>query len=163
MAALIVPGSEINVVILATGLEQMRMIANELADHARFAQRIGDRVLPQFDRAPGPPQEVPRAAQDVVPRRHTGERCSVVVGETHSALRQPVYIRRGEFGAAIGADHVAIEAIEKKDDRVFRDHLAWLRSESASVRQPNAVSGTVSPIMRAVRSATTRPPMVSEK
>src|SRR5674476_1372390 len=78
---------------------------------------------------------------------------------------KPVKVRRSKFLATIGAEHVPVEAVEQDDDGVLSQrglcHFAWLRSAKARVFQPNAVSGTMSRIMRALRSATTRPPIVS--
>ena len=88
VAALIVPGGEVDVIILAARFEEMRMIGDQLRDHAGFAQRIRDRVFPNLDRAPGAPKKIPRAAQNVVARRHAGQRTGVVFGESQRALAQ---------------------------------------------------------------------------
>src|ERR1019366_10806299 len=90
MAALVVPGLEIDVVVFAAALEQMRMVGDQLRDDAGLAQMRGDRVLPDLHRPPGPPEEVQGAAEDVVPRRHAGQGADIVVGETDGAGRQPI-------------------------------------------------------------------------
>ena len=38
----------------------------------------------------------------------------------HKTRRQPIQVRGGEFRAAVGAQHVAIEAVEQDNDRVLR-------------------------------------------
>ena len=121
VAALVVPGREVGVVVLAAGLEQVRVVGDQLVatPAARSWSVIG--VLPELDRAPRPPQEVERAAQDVVAGRHARQRAGVVAGRSApTALREPVEVRRVELAAAVGAEHVPVEAVEQDDDGVLR-------------------------------------------
>jgi hypothetical protein len=79
---------------------------------------MGDRVLPDLDRAPGPPREVERADEQVVAGGHARKRARVVVPEPHRPCRQPVEVRGGELRAAVAAEEVPVEAVEEDDDDV---------------------------------------------
>ena len=118
--AQIFPAGEVGVVVLATGLEQVRMVAHQHAGDALDAHVEGDRVLPQLDRAPRLPQEVQRTAQDVVARRHARQRAHAVVGELHRAGGKPVEVGRVELAAAIRSQHVAVEAVQQYHHGVGR-------------------------------------------
>ncbi len=86
VAAQVVPGAEVDVVVLAAGLEQVRMVRHEHGGDPRVAsQQVGDGVLPDLDRSPWPPGEVERADEQVVAGRHARQRARVVVGEPHRA------------------------------------------------------------------------------
>src|SRR4029077_2950361 len=74
VSPLVVPSGKVHVIVLAAGLEEMRVVGDELRNDAGTPQRICDRVLPELDRAPGAPKEVPGAAQDVVTRGDTRKR-----------------------------------------------------------------------------------------
>ena len=78
VSALIIPGREVAVVVLAAGLEQVRVIGDELRGDALASQRCRERLFPDLDRAPGAPQEIERAAQDVVARGHARQRAREV-------------------------------------------------------------------------------------
>src|ERR1700730_607683 len=120
MATLIIPRIEAGVIIFATYLEQMRMIRDQLRHDTGASERRGDRLLPNLDRAPRPPQKIDRAAQDVVASGNAGKRAAVMLLESYRATREGIEVGSGEFAAAVCAQHVAIEAVEKNDDRVFR-------------------------------------------
>jgi hypothetical protein len=79
---------------------------------------MGDRILPDLDRAPGAPEEVPGAAQDVVARGHAGQGARVVRRELQRARGEAVDVRGCEFARTPGAQHVAVEAVEQEDDDV---------------------------------------------
>ena len=81
VAAQVVPGGEVDVVVLAAGLEQVRMIRHEHRGDIRTAECRGDRLLPQLDRPPRLPQEVERSDEDVVAGRHARQRSGDVRGE----------------------------------------------------------------------------------
>ena len=131
MAALIVPSVEIDVIILAAHLEQMRMVTDQLGDDPDLAQFIGNGVFPDLHRTPGSPEKIQRPAQDVVPGRHAGHGPSVMIVKPHGGLGKSVEVGGLEFRAPIGAQHMAIEAIEQNDNSVFglRDHL-WFRLDT---------------------------------
>ncbi len=63
VAALVVPGVEVGVVVLAARLEEVRVVGHKLRRDALPAQQRRQRLLPQLDRAPGLPKEVQRAAE----------------------------------------------------------------------------------------------------
>ena len=111
--ALVVPGAEVAVVVLAPGLEQVGVIADELGGDASGAQRHGQRVLPQLDRPPRLPQEIERATEQIVPGRHARQRAGVVLGEAHGTGRERVEVRRVELARAVGAEQVAVQAVQQ--------------------------------------------------
>ena len=96
------------------------MIGDELRGDALAPQRRRQRLLPDLDRAPGAPQEIERAAQDVVARGHARQRARVVPVEAHGAPGETIEIRRVEFRAAVGAEQVAVQAVEQHDDGALR-------------------------------------------
>jgi hypothetical protein len=120
VSALVVPGGEVAVVVLAADLEQVRVIGNQRRRHAGAPQRHGNGLFPQLDRSPRLPQEVERAAQNVVPRRHARQGAGIVPFETQRALREAVEVGRGELRPAVRTEHVAVQAIEEDDDGVAR-------------------------------------------
>ena len=122
--ALVGPGGEVGVVVLAAGLEQVGVIRDELRDHAGLVQLVGDGVLPDLHRPPGPPEEVQGTAEDVVARRHAGQGARMVVVEPDGGAPEGVEIGGGELGPAIGAQHVPVQAVQQDDDRIPRrgDH-----------------------------------------
>src|SRR5208282_3320651 len=122
MAALVVPGGEIGVVVLAADLEQMWMVRDQLGDDACRAEIAGQRPFPDFDRAPRLPQEVQRAAQDIVPRRYAWQRARVVPIEAKGAAGERVEVRGRELTPAIGAQHMPIKAVEQDYDRIARPY-----------------------------------------
>ena len=128
-AAHVLPGVEVGVIVLASRLEQMRMVGDEHGGDAGRAQVIADRLLPELDRAPGLPEEVERAAQDVVTRGHAGERARVVALEAQRSSGEAIDVGRVEFPAPVAAEEVAIQAIEEHDDGVSRRHPATSASE----------------------------------
>src|SRR5208282_3139909 len=120
MAALVVPGGEVGMVVLAADLEQMWMVRDQLGDDACRAEIAGQRPFPDFDRAPRLPQEVQRAAQDIVPRRYAWQRARVVPIKANGAAGKCVEVRGRELAPAVGAQHVPIEAVEQDYDRIAR-------------------------------------------
>ena len=84
VAAQVVPRGEVGVVVLAAGLEEVRMVGDEHrgdAGVARSGAVIGSShtsIEPH-----GCHEEVERAAQEVVARRHARQRAGVVAGEAH--------------------------------------------------------------------------------
>ena len=85
VAALVVPRVEIGVVVLAAHLEQVRVVGHQHRGDAGAAEVVGERVLPHLDRAPRPPEEVERAAQDVVAGGDARQRTGVVTREAARA------------------------------------------------------------------------------
>ena len=73
VAALVVPGAEVRVVVLAAQLEKVRVVRYQLRDHPGAMEVVGNRVFPDFDGTPGPPEKVQSAAKDVVTGWHAGE------------------------------------------------------------------------------------------
>src|ERR1700688_2729356 len=57
VAAQVVPGAEIGMVVLAANLEQVWMVRDQLGGDARRAEIAGQGLFPEFDRAPWLPQE----------------------------------------------------------------------------------------------------------
>ena len=119
MPALVIPRGEIGVIIFAAHFEQMRMVRHQLGHDSRRAKIRGQRPFPDFDRAPRLPQKIDRAAQDVVTRRDTRQRARVMPVEADRAPREGVEVGSVELASAVCAEHVAIEAVEQYDDRVF--------------------------------------------
>ena len=70
----VLPRAEVGVVVLAADLEQVRMVGHEHRRDPRPPQLVGDRVFPDLDRAPRPPEEVERADEQVVAGRHARQR-----------------------------------------------------------------------------------------
>ena len=117
----VVPRAEVRVVVLAPHLEEMRMVRHEHGRHARPSEPLGDGLLPDLYGAPGTPEEVERAAQDVVARRHARQRTGDMGREADGALAgEPVEVRRLELGPAVAAEHVAVEAVEQQHDDIAR-------------------------------------------
>ena len=63
VSALVLPAVEVGVIVLAAGLEQVRVVRDEHRLHACAPQVHRQRLLPELDAAPRPPQEVERAAR----------------------------------------------------------------------------------------------------
>ena len=133
--ALVVPGGEVGVVVLSAALEEVRVVADEMRDHAGAAQMVGQRSLPDLDRSPGLPEEIERAAEQIVAGRHARQRAGVVAGEAQRPARQAVEVRRGELAAAVRAQQMAIEAVEKDDHRARRQLAAVGGSRGVDVRR----------------------------
>jgi hypothetical protein len=121
--ALIEPGVEVGVVVLAAGFEEVRVVRDEHGGDAAFAQRPRDGVLPDLYRPPGPPQEVQRPDQDVVAGRHARQRSGMVAGESQSLFGEAVDVRGCELRAAVCLEQVPVKAVEKNDNEVLR--LPW--------------------------------------
>src|SRR5262249_30025947 len=107
------PGVESGVLFWAAGLEQMRVVADELCDHAGAPQMRGQGAFPDLDRTPRLPQKIERAAQQIVASRYAGQRSGVMSGEAQAAPRQPIDVRGRELVASVGAQQVAVEAVEQ--------------------------------------------------
>jgi hypothetical protein len=106
------------VVVLATALEEVRVVRSQVGVDTRAAQVMGDGVLPDLDGSPGPPQEVEGAAEDVVAGGHTGEGAGVVAIEAGRTPREAVEMGGIELGRAVGAEHPAVQAVEEHNDGV---------------------------------------------
>jgi len=91
--ALVLPRCESDVIVLAAGLEQMRVITDELRADVLAPERFRQRLLPDLDRAPRLPEEVSCAADEIVPRRHARQGAGVVVRELHRLLREAIEVR----------------------------------------------------------------------
>jgi hypothetical protein len=96
----------------------MGVVRHQLRHDARLTQLVRDRVLPDLDRAPRSPEKVGRAAEQVVPGRHAGQRSGVVISEAHRSLGEAVQVRRGELVGPVGREHVAVQRVEENDDDV---------------------------------------------
>ncbi len=146
VAALVVPRAEVDVVVLAPGLEQMGMVAHQLRRHAGVSQRTGDGVLPDLDRPPWLPQEVHGAAQQIVAGRHAGQRARVVLGEPDGPVGEGVEVGRLELGAAVGPDQVPVQAVEQHHHDVVRRRRPALDGLVVSVgcHGPNVARGVPS-------------------
>ena len=120
VAPLVVPSQEVGVVVLPARLEQVGVVGDQHGRHAGGPQLGGDRLLPQLDRPPRLPEEVERAAQQVVASRDARQRARVVAVEADGPCREAVQVGRVELGAAVGADEVAVQAVEEDDDDVAR-------------------------------------------
>ncbi len=94
VTAHVVPRGEVGVVVLASALEEVRVVGDEHRRDARTPQVVGDRVFPHFDGSPRPPQEVERADQHVVASRHARQRARPVPVESQRPRREPVEVRR---------------------------------------------------------------------
>ncbi len=117
----VVPGAEIRVVVLAARLEEVRVVRHQHRRDAGAAQLLRDGLLPDLDRPPRSPQEVEGPAQDVVARRHARQRAGDVRGEAHGPVpREAVEVRCREFGTAVAAEHVPVEAVEQQDHKIAR-------------------------------------------
>ncbi len=120
VAALVVPGAEVGVVVLAAEFEEVGVVGDELRGHPGAVEVVGDRVLPHFDRSPWPPEEVERPAEDVVAGGHAGKRTGVVLLETQRPRGEGIQVRRRELLAAVAAEHVPVQAVEQDDNDVLR-------------------------------------------
>ena len=140
VAAQVVPRREVGVVVLAAGLEQVRVVGDEHRRHVRAPQRRGDRLLPQLDRPPRLPEEVERADEDVVAGRHARQRPGDVVRELRRTSGEPVEVRRGELGAAVRPEHVPVERVEQDDDDVPRGLHRADRSRARPSRRRRTVA-----------------------
>ena len=106
------PHAEVGVVVLAADLEQVGVVGDDPGGDAAHPHLAGDVGLPNLDRAPWPPQEFSGTAEDVVPRRHTGQRAREVTIKTHGAFGETINVRCFEFGSAVITDHVAIQTVQ---------------------------------------------------
>ena len=121
VAAQVVPSTEVAVVVLAAGLEEMRVISDEhRRDSCVASQRSRDRGLPYLDRSPRSPREVERAHEQVVTSGHAREGTGVVVREPNRPRREAVEVRRVELRAAVAAEEVPIQAVEQHHDDITR-------------------------------------------
>src|SRR5690606_6839315 len=120
MAALVIPGSEINVIILAARLEEMWVIGNQLRHHTLLAQLIGNGIFPKLDRAPGTPEKIERTPKNVVTGGYAGKRAGEVAREARGAGREAIEIWRRKLHAAISAQHMPVEAVEQDHDSILR-------------------------------------------
>ena len=114
------PGVEVGVVVLPAGLEEMRMVRGQHGGDARRAQGPGDVVLPDLDRAPGAPGEVEGSDEDVVARRHARQRTGVVLREAKCLLGEAGDVGGGELAAAVGLEHLPVQAVQQDDHQVLR-------------------------------------------
>ncbi len=143
VAAHVVPRGELAVVVLPAGLEQVGMVGHEHRRHPGPPQVVGDRLLPQLDRAPRPPQEVERTGEQVVARRHARQRAGDVAVEAHRPGGQAVEVRRVELGRPVRPDQVAVEAVEQDDDDVARHRRGRRRGVDAHTAAYSAVSSAL--------------------
>src|SRR5437870_5671771 len=104
----------------------MRMVGDELRDHARAPEQGRDGLLPQFDRSPRPPQKSERAHEHVVARRHARQRAAVMLRESYRSARESVDVRSVELGAAVATEMMTIQRVEQHDDGGPRNHAAKL-------------------------------------
>ena len=91
------------------------------------AQRRGDRLLPQLDRSPRPPEEVERADEDVVARRHARQRTGVVLREAHARAREAIEVRRVELVAAVAAEQCRFRLSSRTTMTFFGAACWWWR------------------------------------
>ena len=139
VATHVIPSAEVGVVVLATCLEQMGMIGDQHGGDAGIAQIGRDRSFPRFDRAPGSPQEVEGATENVVARGHAGQRPGDMAGEAGGTLCEAVEVRCGELGAAIAAEHVPIQRVEQ-----YHHHVAWCGRRARSIRCGHSAKPVIS-------------------
>ncbi len=142
VAAHEVPRAEVGVEVLSARFEEVRVIGGEHRVHTRASQRGGDRLLPQFDRPPRLPQEVERAAQDVVPRRHARQRAGHVAIEPRGSRSESIEVRGVELVAAVRAEHVPVERVEQHDDDVLRTGLLGTCGHTSSLADDNTSAAT---------------------
>ena len=117
----VVPGAEVGVVVLAAHLEEVRMVRHQHGRHTGPTEMARDGLLPDLYGPPRSPEEVERAAQDVVARRHAGQRARDVRREADGALAgKPVEVGRVELRAAVAAEQVPVEAVQQEDDGIAR-------------------------------------------
>ena len=121
MAADVVPATEVGVVVLAARLEKVGMVCDEHAGDAGACQCPRDGLFPCLDRPPGLPEEVEGADEDVVAGRHARQRAGDVSGEPGGMLGgEPVEVRCGEFGAAVGPEQVSVQRVEQDEAGIGR-------------------------------------------
>jgi hypothetical protein len=137
VAAHVIPRGEISVIVLSTHLEEVGMVGDEHRRDFGPPQLDGDRILPHLDRAPRTPQEVERADEEIVTRRHAGQRPGPVAVEAQGACPEPVDVGRVyrlEIGplphtgcsttrallvrVEITVEEVPVQAVEQDDDDV---------------------------------------------
>ena len=116
MPAQILPGKEVSVIVLTSGLKQVRVIAEEHTRDTLAPQLIGHRPLPKLNRTPGPPEKIHGTHKNVMARRHAGQRTREVIIENNRTLGETVKIRCCEFLAAVGAKHVPVQTVEQHDN-----------------------------------------------
>ena len=114
------PGCEVGVIVLAADFEEMRVIGHQLRHHPRAPQRGSDGLLPEFDRTPRLPQEIPRPDQDVVARGNAGQRPGVVIGELRRPSRETIDVRCVELCTAVRREVVAVQTVEQQHHQVLR-------------------------------------------
>jgi len=112
MTPQIVPRGEIGVVVLTTGFKQVRMVGDELTGNPGHPEVLGDVVLPQLDRPPRPPQEIPGSTEQIVTSGHAGQRRRVMTGEAQRPGRKTIKVGRLELTASVGPEHVPVKAVE---------------------------------------------------
>ncbi len=130
------------------------MIAHEHGAHAGVApQQMRDRVLPDLDRTPGPPGEVEGADEQIVTGRHAGQRTRDMVGEAHGPCGQAVEVRGVELRAAVGPEHVTVQAVEQDHDDIANDNALVLgRGGSQRAAAGHAGQGGRAPTVGNLRS-----------
>ena len=131
MAALIIPGGEVHVIVLSARFKEMGVIGNKLRHHAFLAQLIGNRIFPDLYRTPRSPQKIKSAAKNIVAGGHARKRPRKMTGEARRAGSKTIKVRRCELGTAVSAQHVPIETVQKNDDSVLR-----LRGRTVSQKSP---------------------------
>ncbi len=137
VAADVVPAGEVDVVVLAARLEQVRVVRHEHRGDVGPPECRRDRFLPQLDRPPRLPEEVEGPDEDVVARRHARQRPGDVGGERRRPQCEPIEVRRRELGATVRAEHVPVERVEQDDDDVLRS------GRDARLGHPAMIGGTV--------------------
>ena len=58
MSSRVFPRVKVRVVIFAADLKQVRVIRKQMCRDTHFAKVMGDRTLPEFNRAPWTPKEI---------------------------------------------------------------------------------------------------------
>ncbi len=120
MSPNVFPPGEVAVIVLASGLEQVRMVGDEHRNHTGIAQMPNERVFPDLDRTPGLPEEVQRPAQYVVPGGYAGQRSGIVLLEAQRAGGEPIKVRGLELFPAVGPHHMAVQAVQQNYDCILR-------------------------------------------
>ena len=112
MSPQVVPRREIGVIVLASGFKQVRVVGDELTGNPGHPEVLGDVVLPQLDRPPWPPQEIPGSTEQIVTSGHAGQRRRVMAGEAQRPGRKSIKVGRFELPASVGPEHVPVKAVE---------------------------------------------------
>ena len=161
MATLVLPGHEVGVVVLAADFEQVRVVRDEHRGDARLPHRHRDRVLPDLDRAPRPPEEVHCAAEDVVTSRHARQRPRVMSLEAHRPRRETVEVGRRGTPASVRTKHVPVQRIQQHNDGVLGTcgsvgiHIR-VSGRSIRVEPAEMVAGLTAQLRRALHGGANR-------